>query len=207
MKKLIRPILYILAIVIANFVTAYFAPLVIGMFIVPWGTVFIGLTFVFRDLVQLQLGRRKTYYVIALGLGISVVTSIFYGDMLFITMASALSFIFSEITDTEIFTRFKLRFYHRIMLSGVVGGFVDSIIFIIIGLSPLFTGILTWQEVPYAMLGQFTFKTLMQLVTLGVIHFGFRHIKHEADRKLNYEQEDKIWQGGGSTIDGLKKKA
>lgn len=188
MKNFIRPILYIVAIVIANFVTAYFAPLVLGIFIIPWGTVFIGLTFVFRDLVQLQLGRRRTYYVIALGLLISIITSVFYGDMLFITMASALSFIFSEVTDTEIFTRFKLKFYHRIMLSGVIGGLVDSVVFIIIGLSPLFTGILTWEQVPYAMLGQLTFKTLMQFITLGIIHIGFRRIKHEADRKLNYEQ-------------------
>lgn len=187
MKKIIRPILYILAIVIANFITAYFAPLVLGIFIIPWGTVFIGLTFVFRDLVQLQLGRRKTYYVIALGLLISIITSIFYGDMLFITMASALSFIFSEITDTEIFTRFKLKFYHRIMLSGIIGGIVDSGVFIIIGLSPLFTGILTWEQVPYAMLGQFTFKTLMQFITLLIIHYGFRHIKEEADSKLVYK--------------------
>ena len=86
---MLRPILYILAIVIANFITAYFAPLVLGIFIIPWGTVFVGLTFVFRDLVQLQYGRRKTYYIIAVGLGISVVMSIFYGDMLPITIAQA----------------------------------------------------------------------------------------------------------------------
>lgn len=183
---MLRPILYILAIVIANFITAYFAPLVLGIFIIPWGTVFVGLTFVFRDLVQLQYGRRKTYYIIAVGLGISVVMSIFYGDMLPITIASSLSFILSEVVDTEIFTRFKLGFYNRIMLSGVLGGLVDSIVFIIIGLSPLFTGILTWEQVPYAMLGQLVFKVLSQLITLFVIHFGFRKIKEEADEKLSY---------------------
>ena len=186
MKNLTRPIFYILAIIIANFITAYFAPLVLGVFIIPWGTVFVGLTFVFRDLVQLQYGRRKTYYIIALALSISVLMSIFYGDMLPITLASALSFILSEVVDTEIFTRFKARFYNRIMMSGIFGGIVDSLVFIIIGLSPLFTGILTWEQVPYAMLGQFTFKTLSQLITLIVIHYGFRHIKEEADEKLVY---------------------
>lgn len=183
---MLRPILYILAIVIANFITAYFAPLVLGIFIIPWGTVFVGLTFVFRDLVQLQFGRRKTYYIIAIGLGISILMSIFYGDMLPITIASSLSFVLSEVVDTEIFTRFKLSFYNRIMLSGILGGLVDSVVFILIGLSPLFTGILTWEQVPYAMLGQFVFKTLSQLITLAIIHFGFRGIKREADEKLSY---------------------
>lgn len=202
MKNITRPTLYILAVVISNFLAAYFMPLELGVFLIPWGTFFIGLTFVFRDLVQLQLGRTKTYYVIAIALLISIAMSIFYGDMFFVTLASALSFLFSEVADTEIFTRFKVGFYKRIMASGIVGGIIDSAVFIVIGLSPIFTGILTWEQVPYAIAGQFIVKTLMQAIALAIIHYGFRGIKHEADRKLNYGQEDKSWQGGGSTIDG-----
>lgn len=186
MKNFTRPTLYILAVVTSNFLAAYFMPLQIGVFLIPWGTFFIGLTFVFRDLVQLQLGRTKTYYIIGASLLISIAMSIFYGDMLFITLASALSFLFSEVADTEIFTRFKVGFYKRIMASGIVGGVIDSAVFILIGLSPLFTGILTWEQVPYAIAGQFIVKTLMQLIALVIIHYGFRRIKDEADSKLAY---------------------
>lgn len=59
-----RILFYLLSIVTANVVTAAFAPLQFGMFIVPMGTLFIGATFIFRDLVQNKYGRGKTYLFI-----------------------------------------------------------------------------------------------------------------------------------------------
>ncbi len=44
-----RIFLYLFSIVIANVVTAAFAPFHFGMFIVPMGTFLIGATFIFRD--------------------------------------------------------------------------------------------------------------------------------------------------------------
>lgn len=54
-----RIVFYLLSIVVANVVTARFAPLEFGMFIVPMGTFFVGATFIFRDLVQNKYGRKK----------------------------------------------------------------------------------------------------------------------------------------------------
>lgn len=58
-----RIIFYLLSIVVANVVTAAFAPLQFGMFIVPMGTLFVGATFIFRDLVQNKYGRKKRIYL------------------------------------------------------------------------------------------------------------------------------------------------
>lgn len=56
---MIRILFYLVSIVTANVVTARFAPLELGMFIIPMGSFLIGATFIFRDLVQNKFGRKK----------------------------------------------------------------------------------------------------------------------------------------------------
>lgn len=155
---------YLVSIVIANVVTAACAPLQFGAFIVPMGTLFIGATFIFRDLVQNKYGRAKTYLFIFTALILSAVVSFLLGDTLLIVMASALSFVVAETADTEIYTRLKLPMAWRVLYSGIVGGFLDSAIFVVIGLSPLGAGILPWEAVPAAILGQIIVKTVLQMI-------------------------------------------
>lgn len=159
---MIRVILYLLVIVTANIVTAKFAPLQLGLFIIPWGTFLIGATFIIRDLVQNKYGRKKTYIFITLALLLSAISSYLLGDTLWIVFASALSFIISETTDTEIYTRLKLPMSKRILYSGTVGGFLDSVVFVIIGLSPIGANFVPWEFVWMAILGQVVFKVAMQ---------------------------------------------
>lgn len=160
---------YLVAIVTANVVTASTEPFQVGAFIVPAGTFIIGLTFIFRDFVQSYLGRRKTYYLIGLAIVISAITSFALGDTLWIVFASILTFIVSETTDTEIYTRLKLPFATRVLYSGIVGGFLDSVIFVVVGLSPLGANFLPWSAVPFAILGQIIVKTVMQFVGAACI--------------------------------------
>lgn len=157
-----RIIFYLTAIVLANFVTAAFAPLHLGVFIVPMGTLLIGTTFILRDLVQNQHGRVKTYMIIGIALILSAVVSYLHGDTLLIVLASAFSFAISETTDTEIYSRLKLPMSWRVFYSGLVGGFLDSAIFVVIGLSPLGANFLPWTAVPAAILGQVIVKTIIQ---------------------------------------------
>jgi queuosine precursor transporter len=157
-----RIFLYLLSIVTANVITAAFAPLTLGMFIVPMGTLLIGATFIFRDLVQNKYGRGKTYMFIALALILSAIVSFILGDTLQIVFASALSFAVAETTDTEIYTRLKLPMSWRVFYSGLVGGLLDSVIFVIIGLSPIGANFLPWEAVPAAILGQVIVKTIIQ---------------------------------------------
>jgi uncharacterized PurR-regulated membrane protein YhhQ (DUF165 family) len=164
-----RVLLYVLSIVLANVVTAAFQPFALGVFIIPYGTLLIGATFIFRDLVQRQCGRKNTYLIIVLALSLSALTSFILGDTLWIVFASTLSFAISETTDTEIFTRLKKSFGLKVLYSGLVGGILDSLIFVVIGLSPIGAGFLTWELVSYAVLGQVIVKTIMQLIGYMVI--------------------------------------
>ncbi|AXI11108.1 hypothetical protein CUC15_06115 [Oceanobacillus zhaokaii] len=159
-----RVFLYFISIVTANVITAALMPLTIGIFIIPMGTFLIGATFIFRDLVQNKYGRKKTYLFIVTALVLSGVVSFLLGDSLMIVTASALSFIISETADTEIYSRLKLPIAWRVFYSGIVGGLLDSIVFVIVGLSPLGAGFIPWEAVPAAILGQVIAKTVIQLI-------------------------------------------
>lgn len=158
-----RILFYLVSIVTANVVTAAFAPLQFSVFIVPMGTLLIGATFIFRDLVQNKYGRAKTYLFIIIALLLSALVSFLLGDTLLIVVASALSFVVAETADTEIYTRLKLPMAWRVFYSGIVGGFLDSVIFVVIGLSPLGANFLPWEAVPFAILGQIIVKTIIQM--------------------------------------------
>jgi queuosine precursor transporter len=165
----VRIVFYLLSIITANVVTAAFAPLHLGVFIIPMGTFLIGATFIFRDLVQNSYGRKKTYFLIGIALIISALVSFFLGDTMLIVLASALSFALAETTDTEIYTRLKLPMGWRVFYSGLVGGFLDSIVFVIIGLSPLGANFLPWDAVPVAIMGQVIVKSLIQAIAAFII--------------------------------------
>ena len=167
---MLRVIFYLLSIVTANVVTARFMPLELGIFLIPMGSFFIGTTFIFRDLVQNKFGRKKTYAFIFLALVLSAVVSYLLGDTLIIVTASALSFLVAETTDTEIYTRLKLPMAWRVFYSGIVGGFLDSVIFVIVGLSPIGAGFIPWAAVPAAIVGQIIVKIVMQMI--GAIILG-----------------------------------
>ncbi|KWX72262.1 hypothetical protein AMQ84_26010 [Paenibacillus riograndensis] len=160
---------YLIAIVSSNVVTAGVSPFFIGPFIIPAGTFIIGATFIFRDFVQNFVGRRKTYLLILIAMILSALTSYLLGDTLWIVFASIITFAVSETTDTEIYSRLKLPFHLRVAYSGIVGGILDSIIFVIIGLSPLGANILPWNAVFLAIVGQIIVKTLVQIVAAIVV--------------------------------------
>lgn len=166
---MIRIAIYLLSIILANVITARFAPLELGPLIIPYGTLLIGLTLVMRDMVQNRFGRLRTYLLIGLALILSALSSYLLGDPLWVVFASMLSFIISETADTEIYTRFKFPFVKRVMYSGVVAGFLDSAVFVIIGIGPLGLAFVPWGLVPYAIIGQWVAKVVMQLVVAGGI--------------------------------------
>ncbi|MFE5426574.1 VUT family protein [Peribacillus simplex] len=174
---MLRILLYLVSIITANVVTAAFEPLHFGMFIIPMGTLLIGGTFIFRDLVQNKFGRTKTYICIVTALILSACVSFLLGDTLLIVFASALSFVVAETADTEIYTRLKLPMSWRVFYSGVVGGFFDSVIFVVIGLSPLGANILPWEAVPAAVIGQIIVKTIIQ--SIGAVLLGRINVELE----------------------------
>ncbi|OME16630.1 hypothetical protein BSK47_20095 [Paenibacillus odorifer] len=162
-------LIYLLAITSSNVVTAGLSPFFIGPFIIPAGTFIIGATFIFRDLVQNYVGRRNTYLIILLAMFLSALTSYLLGDTLWIVFASIITFAVSETTDTEIYSRLNLPLHLRVAYSGIVGGILDSIIFVIVGLSPLGANILPWNAVFLAVVGQIIVKVVIQLIAAIIV--------------------------------------
>lgn len=156
--------LYLLLIAAANLLTAKFDPLILagGTLIVPLGSLFAGAVFILRDMVQLKHGRWKTYTAILLSAALSAVLSLCLGDTGHVAAASVVAFFVSETADTEIFTRVRRSLATRILLSGIVGGCLDSVLFVILGLSPVGAGMISWESVPSAVLGQMLVKLVVQ---------------------------------------------
>ncbi|NCU18056.1 VUT family protein [Pallidibacillus pasinlerensis] len=165
-----RIFLYLSAIILANVLTAKFPPIALGALFFPVGSFLIGATFIFRDLVQNKYGRKRTYMFITLALVLSAIASYMLGDTLMIVFASAVSFIISEVCDTEIYTRMKSAFIKRVFISGVVGGTLDSVVFVVIGMSPLGAGFLPWELVPNAIMGQLLAKIGLQAIGALVLY-------------------------------------
>lgn len=163
-------IFYIASIVAANIVTAKLGGLALfgGALIVPAGSLVVGLTFMLRDFVQLKHGRRGAYVAIVFALVLSAVMSLVLGDTVHIAAASAMAFFMSEAIDTEIFTRLRRSLLQRVAVSGIVGGVVDSSIFVVAGLSPWGAGLIGWGQVLPAIAGQITAKTVTQLAVVSI---------------------------------------
>ena len=119
----------------------------------------------------MRYGKRITYAAIFAASLISAAISCAVGDTMFIAIASVTAFLVSESLDTEIFSRLKKSFACRVVLSGIVGGIADSMVFVVLGLGPIGAAILTWDQVPYAILGQAIAKAMVQPV--GVAGYRF----------------------------------
>lgn len=129
---------------------------------------FIGATFLLRDVVQIKHGKRKAYMMIFTALLMSAAISAMMGDTVSVAFASGLSFLLSESIDTEIFSRMRRNVRLRMFASGAIGGIVDSAVFVIIGIGPIGSGALTWEQVPYAIIGQAAIKAAVQIAVIGV---------------------------------------
>lgn len=156
--------LYFSVLVLANILTARFAPMEVGIFLIPAGTVCIASSFFIRDFIQQQIGKSKTYLVIASALVASALVSFSLNDPLWIVLASAITFAVSESVDTEIFSRMSRPFKDRVLVSGAIGTVIDSALFVIIGLSPIGAGFLTWDFVWLAIAGQVIVKVLVHII-------------------------------------------
>jgi uncharacterized PurR-regulated membrane protein YhhQ (DUF165 family) len=114
----------------------------------PSGVLAIGFALVARDYVQHRLGKRYALIAIAVG----VVLSFFINSDL--AWASALAFTFGELSDFAVYTPLqKKNTFAAVLLSGLVGGVVDSLIF----LQVAFGSTQYWQ-------GQVLGKTWMAII-------------------------------------------
>jgi uncharacterized PurR-regulated membrane protein YhhQ (DUF165 family) len=114
----------------------------------PSGVLMIGLALFLRDIVQKTYGRKVT--LIAIGVGI--VLSYMVNPA--VATASAIAFGCGELADFFVYTKLRKKtLVGAVVSSGVVGGFIDSFIFLQIA----FGSTTYWQ-------GQVIGKTQMALL-------------------------------------------
>lgn len=135
----------------------------------PSGVLFIGLALVARDFVQRVLGKRVALAAIAVGI---VASATFASPGL--VVASALAFGISELADFAVYTPLaEKRLYLAVVASGVVGAFVDSMVF----LQVAFGSVTFWQ-------GQVVGKISMSLLALPFVYLMRRAVPTSADAML-----------------------
>ena len=92
----------------------------------PSAVLFAGLALILRDAVQSLLGKRWTLVAIAAGAALSGILS-----EPAIILGSTCAFLFSELADFAVYTPLRERHLTlAIVLSGLVGSIVDSVIFL-----------------------------------------------------------------------------
>jgi uncharacterized PurR-regulated membrane protein YhhQ (DUF165 family) len=113
----------------------------------PSGVLLIGLALFTRDFVQEQFGKKKTLLAICAGICISY----FINPSL--AVASTVAFALGELSDFFVYSEVKKKSRTAaVIISGVVGGVIDSLVFLKIA----FGSTQFWQ-------GQVIGKTIMAL--------------------------------------------
>ena len=121
-------IVYVVSIVLVNWLFTIIPPIGIWQ---PT-SVIVGLTFIFRDMAQREVGHW-VFGVMLLG----GIISYFMADP-FVAMASVVAFMISESVDWVVYTFTKRPLKDRILLSSTIGTPIDTVVFtVMIGiLSP-----------------------------------------------------------------------
>lgn len=123
------PALYFLATIIAaNWAVVTFGIVPVGFgLMAPAAVYFVGLSFIFRDMVQEHYGKSAAYKLILIGTALSALINPA------IAVASGAAFFASEVLDLQVYTRLRKRGMLKASLaSNVVGAVVDSLIFLAI---------------------------------------------------------------------------
>lgn len=135
MKKSIM--IYICAVLVANYTATWFIPLpIFGL--VSVGTLVFGITFTQRDRVH-QYGRKPVYLMI-FGAAVGMVfESVFLGVEWRIISASFIAIVLSETADTEIYHKLLHRpWIQRVVGSNLVSIPLDSLLFNLIAFAGVF---------------------------------------------------------------------
>jgi queuosine precursor transporter len=145
---------YVGSVVMANWASTHWAALLVGSLIVPAGTLWAGVTLTFRDLLHEALGIRGVIAAITVGAALS--WSVASPQ---IAVASVVAFAVSEVVDSVVYGRIRVRSrLVAVVGSNVVGLVIDSVLFV-----PLAFG--SFAAVPGQILG----KTVAIVLTVAAL--------------------------------------
>lgn len=173
LKSKIYAILYIVLVVVANLVTIFYKPTILLGLVVPPSSWFMGFTFLLINLISKYESKRFTGSLIWIGLGLTSLICFVQSLPQSIVVASGLAFVISQWLSNFLFKYWRRKSVgDRIAVTpswinpsaSFIGSTVDATIWIILGLSPLGIGSVSWGEVPLAVLGQVIVQGILQLI-------------------------------------------
>ena len=168
---MIYSILYVALVVISNLVTIYFKPVTILGLVVPPSSWFMGFTFLLINLISSTRSKRFSGSLIWIGLAITSIICFAQNLSQAIVVASSLAFIVSQKLSNFLFRYWTSKTNPNGLnpnqswinpVSSFIGSTTDAAIWIILGLSPLGIGSVSWIEVPSAILGQVIVQGVLQ---------------------------------------------
>ncbi|MFD4699783.1 VUT family protein [Streptomyces niveus] len=125
---------YVAGVVVTNVVTASFGLWPVGFGLAATaGTMFAGVTFVLRDVVQEAAGKKAALAALAVGCGISA-----FMATPALAAASVAAFGLAELLDMGVYTKLRKRGWMRAAVaSNVVGAVVDTFVFLLVAGFPV----------------------------------------------------------------------
>ena len=130
---LVAAVLYVLTIVGANWAIKHYGIVPVGFgYVAPAAVYFVAAALILRDYIQWASG--KVVMLAALAVGVAV--SYFVSDP-HVAEASALAFAFSELLDFALFTWIAPRWARAVLVGGIAGAVLDSLIFLSVAFGSL----------------------------------------------------------------------
>ena len=166
-------VLYVLAVLLANLTLNHFIPLpVFGLLSV--GTLFFGAVFTLRDRLH-DFGLKAVYRAIALALLVNFTAGWFLmaeePNRLRFLVASFISILISELTDTMIFQKMMQKnWLTRALTSNAVSIPLDTLLFTFLA----FYGIMSWNEMAQIMYADLVFKAVIATLVALMVYFGLK---------------------------------
>ena len=171
-------ILYLAIIVIANVLTVAIPPVSILGLLVPTSSWFMGFTFILGNKMVKEKGSKYSNTAIALGLVLSAIACYVLGYAQSIVIASGVAFTVSQLAGTYLYKGLQSIDVRRSNeISSMTGSFIDVVLFVVIGLSPLGTNAVSWIHIPNAVAGQLIVQLTLQYIAIRIL--SRKEIIHE----------------------------
>jgi uncharacterized PurR-regulated membrane protein YhhQ (DUF165 family) len=153
---MIWPIIYIIAVLVANYTAIWFVPLpVFGLIAI--GTLLFGVTFTARDYAH-SLGRPRVYLMILVAVLASSALAVAGNVPWRIVVASAIAIAVSELADTEVYQKLLAhRWLIRVLGSNAISIPLDTVLFNILA----FVGVFDFGTIVSIVVGEIIVKFLV----------------------------------------------
>ena len=157
-------LLYFIVGILATLVTIWFKPLDLGIIVIPPSSWLMGLTFLLITLIVEKYGNKVASKMIWILLALTSIICYLLGYSQVLVVASGVAFILGQFS-----TKLLYELTNRSLFSSMIGSLIDAIFWILLGLSPIGIGSVSWDRFIFAVAGQVIVQFIMQWIA-NLIH-------------------------------------